>query len=353
MSTETTDPIDPRPDDEARDPAGPAPVVGLTRSSSDRMLFGVCGGLAARYGFEPLVVRLAFVATLFLGGAGVLFYLAAAVLIPADSVADGIGPRTGGPAVTAAGGALRVLVALAVAIAAFFALCAIAAASFGTTAFLGAWPAAIALLLLAGLLVASARSRRTTGTLLLLGLVLAVPATAAVLGDVAVDRSVGERSLRPGSVATAERGSRLGAGQLVVDLRDLQLERGDRVRIPARVDVGQLGVVLPRNRCVAWTIRTTVGAAGATEVLGGDVRDRSWLGGESTRTVDVDPPRDRDDRRPRVILDLHVGVGHGIVSHSRAAIDGPGPAGRGVLSRTDDVVRTSACRDEDREARRG
>lgn len=398
MSTDPTDPTDPRPDDGDRadaprergapdrtgrppaggdeptavhpgaDPGGsgapagprpggsapgPDPVVGLTRSSSDRMLFGVCGGLGVRYGFEPLVVRLAFVATLFLGGAGVLFYLAAAVLIPADTAEPGAAPRTGGPAATAAGGALRVLVGLAVAIAAFFALCAIAAVSFGTTAFLGAWPAAIALLILAGLLIASARSRRTTGTLLLLGLVLAVPATAAVLGDVEIDRSVGERSLRPGSVATAERGYRLGTGQMIVDLRDLPLRRGDRVRVPARVDVGQLGVVLPRDRCVAWTIRTDVGVAGATEVLGGDVGDRSWLGGEASRTVDVDPPRDADDRRPRVTLDLRVGVGHGIVSHSRAAIDGQGPAGRGVLARTDDVVRTSACRDEDRGARRG
>lgn len=357
MTTDQPDPTDPdeRPADEEPTAvhAAPAPTeqAGLSRSTGDRMLFGVCGGVAERYGFEPLLVRLAFLATLFLGGAGVLFYLAAAVLIPA--AADGAHrPAAGGGSAVgrAGGGALRVLVGLAVAIAAFTALCTIAAISFGTTALLGAWPAAAALLLLAGLLVASVRSRRATGVLLVLALALAVPATAAVVADIDVDRSFGQRDLRPGTTTRAGQGYRLGAGQLVLDLRDLPLRDGDRVRIPARVDVGQLGVVLPRTRCVAWTIRTDVGTAGAAEVLDETDTDGSW-GGER-ETIEVDPPRDARDRRPRVVLDLHVGLGHLAVSHSRRAIDGPGELGRGILRRSDDLIRTTACRDEDRERAR-
>lgn len=359
MSLEPPDPTDPiRPDDPvppaAAGPDAP-PVAGLTRSADDRVLFGVCGGIAERYGLEPLLVRLVFVATLFLGGAGVLFYLAAALLVPAASAGATGQLRTGGPAAVAAGGALRVLVGLAVAIAAFFALGAIAVVSFGTTAFLGAWPVAVALLLVAGLLVASIRSRRTTGALLVVALALAVPATAAVVGDVEIDRTVGERSLAPGSVAFAEEGYRLGVGQMVVDLRDLPLRRGTRARIPARVDVGQLGVVLPRNRCVAWTVRTRLGAAGAYDVLNRSADGHALLGASQEHAIEIDPPRDDADRRPRVTLDLHVGVGHLGIAQTRAAIDGHGEYGPGVRggSPTGDVVRTTACADEDRERRAG
>ncbi|CAB4930021.1 unannotated protein [freshwater metagenome] len=351
MSTDPTDPTDPTPaPDGAEEPtavhaAAPAddPPPGLSRSATDRMLFGVCGGIAERYALEPLLVRLAFVATLFIGGAGVLFYLAAALLIPGGRVgAPGPG-RPGGP-VAAAGGVLRALVALAVAIAAFTALCTVALLSFGTTAVLGAWPAALGLLLLGGLLVASARGRRATGALLVLALALAVPATAAVVADVDVDRSVGEREHRPGSVARAAQGYRLGAGQMVVDLRDLPLRRGERVTIPARVDVGQVGVVLPRDRCVAWTIRTDLGAAGGYDVLGASSGGGSWTGNDAGPVIEVDPASGRGDDRPRVTLDLRVGVGHVAVAQSRGAIDGPGPMARGVVRRGDDLLRTSACR---------
>lgn len=361
MNTESPDPTDPddRPEDHLRPEDAPTAVhpappadgpSGLYRSAGDRMLFGVCGGIAERYGFEPLLVRLAFLAALFLGGAGIFFYFAAAVLIP--GAPDGTqAPAARGSAVTrAGGGALRVLVGLAVAIAAFTALCAIAVVSFGTTALLGAWPAAVALLLLAGLLVASARSRRATGALLVLALALAVPATAAVVADVDVDRTFGERDQRPGTVSRAEAGYRLGVGQSVLDLRDLPLRDGARVRVPARVDVGQLAVILPRNRCVAWTVRYDVRTAGEVDVFD---RTMGFGPGGADGVTEIDPPRDGGDRRPRVQLDLRVGVGHMAISHSRAAIDGYGARGRGILRDSDDLVRTASCRDEDREARRG
>jgi phage shock protein PspC (stress-responsive transcriptional regulator) len=56
----------------------------LLRSRSDRMIWGVAGGLAAHVGFDPILVRIAFVVTTFFGGAGLLAYLVLAVALPED-----------------------------------------------------------------------------------------------------------------------------------------------------------------------------------------------------------------------------------------------------------------------------
>jgi phage shock protein C len=58
-------------------------VKRLTRSSSDKMLAGVCGGLAEYTGWDVALIRLAVVAaTLFSGGAAIIAYLAAIVIMP-------------------------------------------------------------------------------------------------------------------------------------------------------------------------------------------------------------------------------------------------------------------------------
>jgi len=57
----------------------------LTRSSTDRQVGGVCGGLAHYFGIDPVVTRVGFiVTTLFTGGAGALAYLAMLVVMPSD-----------------------------------------------------------------------------------------------------------------------------------------------------------------------------------------------------------------------------------------------------------------------------
>jgi phage shock protein C len=62
---------------ELSSPARPA----LQRSSSDRMLGGVCGGLAAYSGLDPVLWRVGMVALTLLGP-GVLVYLLLWVLMP-------------------------------------------------------------------------------------------------------------------------------------------------------------------------------------------------------------------------------------------------------------------------------
>ena len=57
----------------------------LTRSSTDKQVGGVCGGLARYFGIDTTVTRVGFiVTTLFTGGAAALAYLAMLVVMPSD-----------------------------------------------------------------------------------------------------------------------------------------------------------------------------------------------------------------------------------------------------------------------------
>jgi phage shock protein PspC (stress-responsive transcriptional regulator) len=57
----------------------------LYRPRDDRMIAGVCSGIARRFGIEPTIVRILFVASLLLPGPQILIYLAAWVLMPDES----------------------------------------------------------------------------------------------------------------------------------------------------------------------------------------------------------------------------------------------------------------------------
>lgn len=54
----------------------------LYRSSLDKQLGGVCGGLAEYLELDPSLVRIAAILLLCLGGTGFLAYLVAWVVIP-------------------------------------------------------------------------------------------------------------------------------------------------------------------------------------------------------------------------------------------------------------------------------
>lgn len=56
----------------------------LYRSRSEKMLGGVCGGLAAYAGIDPVIVRLFFVLFTLAGGAGVLIYLILWIVVPEE-----------------------------------------------------------------------------------------------------------------------------------------------------------------------------------------------------------------------------------------------------------------------------
>ncbi|MEU4800993.1 PspC domain-containing protein [Actinosynnema sp. NPDC023587] len=62
-----------------------AKVKKLRRSRDDRMVAGVCGGVAKMIGVDAAILRVVLVAaTLFGLGAGALLYLAAWIMVPEE-----------------------------------------------------------------------------------------------------------------------------------------------------------------------------------------------------------------------------------------------------------------------------
>ena len=57
----------------------------LTRSATDRVLAGVAGGIAQRFGINSTLVRLAWVLSVFFGGLGILVYVILAIVLPKAS----------------------------------------------------------------------------------------------------------------------------------------------------------------------------------------------------------------------------------------------------------------------------
>ena len=56
----------------------------LYRSRSDRMIFGICGGLGKYFDVDSTLVRVIAALSLLLGLSGVLVYLILAVVIPLE-----------------------------------------------------------------------------------------------------------------------------------------------------------------------------------------------------------------------------------------------------------------------------
>ena len=61
-------------------------VKRLFKSRKDRMIDGVCGGVAEYIGVDPVLVRIGFLLLVFAGGVGVIAYIIGMILMPAASV---------------------------------------------------------------------------------------------------------------------------------------------------------------------------------------------------------------------------------------------------------------------------
>ncbi|MBE2220010.1 MAG: PspC domain-containing protein [Anaerolineae bacterium] len=57
----------------------------LTRSETDKMVAGVCGGIAAYLDIDSVFIRLAFVLLLFASGIGVAIYLIMWIVMPREA----------------------------------------------------------------------------------------------------------------------------------------------------------------------------------------------------------------------------------------------------------------------------
>src|SRR5215210_7084267 len=82
---------------EAAEPVGESPkgpeVRKLTRSSSDKLIGGVAGGLGRYFGVDPILFRIAFDVLTFAGGVGALAYIGLLAFVPADDDGRPFGNR--------------------------------------------------------------------------------------------------------------------------------------------------------------------------------------------------------------------------------------------------------------------
>src|SRR5919206_1163279 len=83
----------------------------LTRSSTDKLIGGVAGGLGRYFGVDPILFRIAFVVLIFAGGVGVLAYVGLLAFVPAD---DGSSPLGQGTTANVVGVVLVVVLALVI-----------------------------------------------------------------------------------------------------------------------------------------------------------------------------------------------------------------------------------------------
>ena len=56
----------------------------IFRSKRDRILGGVCGGLGKYFSIDPVLVRVLWAVSFFVGGVGFLAYVIAWIIIPED-----------------------------------------------------------------------------------------------------------------------------------------------------------------------------------------------------------------------------------------------------------------------------
>jgi len=56
----------------------------LYRSRDDRLISGVCGGLAKYFDVDPVIVRVIMILLIFAGGAGILAYIILTIVVPME-----------------------------------------------------------------------------------------------------------------------------------------------------------------------------------------------------------------------------------------------------------------------------
>jgi phage shock protein PspC (stress-responsive transcriptional regulator) len=227
----------------------------LERPSDDRMIAGVAAGLGRYFDLTPTVFRLAFVVLTLLGGAGILIYVAAVLVMPAEGEKASIVERALAERRKHPGR----LVGLA--LIAFAILCVLSQTN--------TWPSAGAAWLLAvvGLLVllvsSDGRPRKLAVAVISVVAVLVATAAVAVAAaftwfDVSLGDGVGDRSYAPASVADVQRQYQLGIGNLEVDLSAIEANRP--LQVKASVGIGELRVIVPRDASIAVDSKVKAGS---------------------------------------------------------------------------------------------
>lgn len=135
-------------------------------------------------------------------------------------------------------------------------------------------------------------------SLIALGIVLTFFAGAFAVLDVPLRGGIGERIVRPASIATLKSKYHLGIGHLQVDLRDTALD-GNAHRVTLTDSIGFIEVFVPAAARVQVKARSDLGSV--------DILGRPEIGGTDSDINVVDDPPGASG--PRIFIDAHVGFG--------------------------------------------
>jgi phage shock protein PspC (stress-responsive transcriptional regulator) len=275
----------------------------LLRSSNDRVLVGVAGGLGRYFGVDAVIFRIGFALSLFFGGLGAIAYLLLALFVPTDGDPDRaqrLGRRLHRVGFWRG---LGVVAIAALALAALFALA--TGAAFAVAIGWGV-PVGIGTVVVGALLVLTA-FRGGARWLIPPAMALVIGAGVASAADLDFRGGIGEREYHP---VTAEsipaNGYRLGVGRLAVDLRDLDWSRARVVHLKVRLGTGQADAFVPERVCVKGSTHVGVGES---EVVG-----------ERNDGVDIDHTAGAGSAAvPRLEIDAEVDIGQLRVINSDTA----------------------------------
>jgi phage shock protein PspC (stress-responsive transcriptional regulator) len=236
------------------------PSIKRLERTSERYVAGVAGGLGRYFDLNPAFFRIGFVVLTLLGGAGILIYLAALLVMPEQGSEQSIAERI----LAERRDRPWPLVGLGLAAAALIALLARSTI----------WPAAGAgwvVVLLAGLIIlwtvdakkGNRRARRliiVAVTLLTTMLVAAIVAVSVAFAwfDVSLSNGVGDRVETPTQIASVKPSYKLGVGDLRIDLSRIG-PISKETHVNADVGVGNLRIVVPQNVAVTVDARAKVG----------------------------------------------------------------------------------------------
>lgn len=219
----------------------PPQIKRLERSSSGRVIAGVSSGLGRYFEINPAVFRLGFVVLTLLGGAGVLVYLAAILVVPAEGTDNSIAAQV----LAERRDRPWPVVGLGLAGVALILLLARAQVAAGA-----GW----VVVLIAGLVIlwASRREKRRSRILIalasLLALAVVAVCTAVVAAfaafNVSLGDGIGDRTYAPGTLS-AQTTYHLGIGKLEVDLS--RIDPAGAHQVKAHVGIGELRIVVPNK----------------------------------------------------------------------------------------------------------
>jgi phage shock protein PspC (stress-responsive transcriptional regulator) len=346
----------------------------LARVREGRVLGGVCAGLGRYFNLDPIIFRIGAIVLVLVGGAGLVAYLAAWLLVPAeDSAGQPVEGRNrwlviggvvlllcvswpfllgGGLLLAGLVIPLAVLVMAGVLVWWFVsgegpsgdardvakraALGLAILVVCGLIAIGGAWAAAAGgetvvavVVIAAGVAILVGAFVRPVRWLVLPAVALALSAGLVAASGLDLDGGVGERDYRPASAADLRDTYQLGMGELVVDLRQTDLPPGD---VPLAIDlgVGEARVVVPEDVCVATDAQVGIGEARTFDLHNEGV------------DVDLDDRHDAGAATTRLLVSADVGIGSLRIGRSSPDLDfDHGHVDFGNVSH--DLGRNTAC----------